>query len=320
MKRIKLILISACILTVLFSFISDEPLKKIAFQSEKLYPEGITYDDKRGLIYLSSLTLGKIVSVDKKGNCKTVCDDSRLISTVGIKYNNKTGKLYALNGDVGMSVKSSSSTKYSLAQLAIIDVSGSKLEDLVDLSGLVQGKHLLNDLTLDNDGNVYITDSYAHVVYKVTKNKKASVFSQSVLFKPDSNTLGLNGIAYNKEGYLLIAKSVEGSLLKLSVKDSTMVERVALPEPMFWTDGIYFLNEKDLVIVRNRFTKTVFLHSDSHWETATIAKEEKNSDLMPTTVTASKNNVYVINSRLSEIMKGTSNNYVIDVFDLKKLK
>jgi hypothetical protein len=233
---------------------------------------------------------------------------------VGIKYNNKTGKLYALNGDMGVSSKSTSAGKFSLAQLASIDVASSKLETLIDLSGLLPGKHLLNDLTFDTEGNVYITDSYAHVVYKVDKNNNPFVFAQSQLFKPDSNTLGLNGIAYNKEGYLLIAKSVEGSILKLSIKDPSMVERVALPEPMLWTDGIYFLNEKDLVIVRNRFTKTVFLHSDSHWETATVTKEEKNSDLMPTTVTGFKDKVYVINSRLSELSKGTSNNYVIDVF------
>jgi sugar lactone lactonase YvrE len=253
--------------------------------------------------------------VDKEGNCKTVCDDANLISTVGIKYNSKNNKIYTLNGDIGASAKSSSETKNNLAQLAIIDVASSKLESLIDLSGLIPGKHFLNDLTLDNEDNVYITDSYAHVIYKVDKNKNTSIFAQSSLFKPDTNKFGLNGIAYNKEGYLLVAKSIEGSLLKVSIKDPKMVEKVILPEPMFWVDGIYFLNEKELVVVRNRFTKTVFLSSDNHWGKATIVKEEKDSDLMPTTATANKNKVYVINSRLSEMGKGASNNYVIDVFN-----
>ena len=273
------------------------------------------------MIYLSSLTQGKISSVDKQGACKTICDDARLISTVGLKYNVKNNKIYVLNGDIGVSKKSNINSKGKLAQLAIIDVVSSKLETLIDLSGLIAGKHFPNDLTLDNEDNVYITDSYAHVVYKVDKNQKASVFSQSILFKPDSNALGLNGIAYNKEGYLLIGKSSEGSLLKVSIKDPKMVEKVTLPEPMVWVDGIYFLNEKELVIVRNRFTKTVFLNSDNHWGKAAIIKEEKNSDVIPTTVTANKDRVYVINSRLSEMNKGGSNNnYVIDIFNTTSSK
>src|ERR1700758_3607789 len=228
----------------LLSFTQDNKIEKINFQSDSLFPEGITYDSKKDLIYLSSLKQGKISSVDKQGTCKTICDDARLISTVGLKYNFRNNKIYVLNGDIGVSKKSNVNSKGKLAQLAIIDVASSKLEMLIDLSGLIAGKHFPNDLTLDKEDNVYITDSYAHVVYKVDKNQKASVFSQSILFKPDSNALGLNGIAYCKEGYLLVAKSVAGSLLKVSIKDPTLVEKVNLPEPMFWVDGIYFINEK----------------------------------------------------------------------------
>ena len=302
----------------LLSFTQDSKPEKISFQSDNLFPEGITYDTKKDLIYVSSLKQGKISSVDKQGVCKTVCEDERLVSTVGLKYNSKNNKIYVLNADIGTSAKTTPDSKFNLAQLAIIDVASAKLETLVDLSGLVAGKHFPNDLTLDNEDNVYITDSYAHVVYKVDKDQKASVFSQSALFKPDSMTLGLNGIAYCKEGYLLVAKSVAGSLLKVSIKDPTLVEKVSLPEPMFWVDGIYFVNEKELVIVRNRFTKTVFLKTDNHWGRATIVSEKTNSDLTPTTVTVNKDKVYVINSRLSEMKKeGNNNNYVIDVFSAK---
>jgi DNA-binding beta-propeller fold protein YncE len=309
---------SAIILVSLLSFTQDTAPGKITFESERLYPEGITFDDKRELIYLSSLTQGKISSVDKQGNYKVVCEDPRLIATVGLKYNNRTGKLYVTNDDMGMSPRSTDATKFSMAQLAIIDVASSKLETIVDLSGLTSGKHMLNDLTIDNEDNVYITDSYAHVVYKVDKSNKASILSQSPLFKPDSITLGLNGIAYHKGGFLLLAKSVQGSLLKVSLKDPSVVEQVKLPEPLFWGDGIYFTSDKDLVVVRNRFSKTVFLHSDDNWASATIVKEEKATDLMPTTATAYNGNVYVINSRLSEIKDNKpTKQFVIDVYKAK---
>jgi hypothetical protein len=53
-------------LLVLVSFKQDSSAEKISFQSDKLYPEGISFDDKRELVYLSSLSLGKLISVDKK--------------------------------------------------------------------------------------------------------------------------------------------------------------------------------------------------------------------------------------------------------------
>ena len=69
-----------------------------------------------------------------------------------------------------------------MARLISIDVAtGKKTRDL-DLSKLVPGKHFPNDLTFDRDGNCFITDSYAHVIYKVTPDGKTSVFTKSDLF------------------------------------------------------------------------------------------------------------------------------------------
>jgi sugar lactone lactonase YvrE len=307
---------SVLVLTTLFSFTQDTTDEKITFESDKLYPEGITHNEKSNLLYLSSLSQGKISSVDKDGNCKVVCDDSRLISTVGIKYNPKTGKIYAAHGDMGMNSKTSEATKLKIAQVAIIDATTGKLDEIIELADLAPGKNFANDLTFDKDNNIYVTDSYAHVIYKIDKNKKKSIFAKSEAFVPDSNLLGLNGIAWNEEGYLLVAKSVEGSLLKVSVKDPSKVEKVKLPEPLLWADGIFFLNAQELVVVRNRFTKAVYLRSKDNWQSAEITKEVKCSDLMPTTATFYKGKTYIINSRLSELRenKATSKQFVIDVF------
>jgi sugar lactone lactonase YvrE len=313
---LKKIAFSFVVLSTLVSFTQDTTDEKITFESDKLYPEGITHNEKNNLLYLSSLSSGKVSAVDERGNCKVVCDDSRLISTVGIKYNPKTGKIYAAHSDVGLSSKSNEATKLKIAQLAIIDAASGKLEEIIELSDLVPGKHLANDLTFDKDDNIYVTDSYAHVIYKVDKNRKKSVFAKSDSFVPDSNAIGLNGIAWNEEGYLLVAKTGEGSLLKVSLKDPSKVEKVKLPEPMLWADGIFFLNPQELVVVRNRFTKAVYLRSKDNWQSAEITKEVKCSDLMPTTATYYKGKTYIINSRLSELRenKVISKQFVIDIF------
>ncbi len=293
----------------------------ITFEAPNLYPEGIAYDSKRDLIYVSSISSGKVGAVDRKGNFKVACDDPKLISTVGLKYNSKNDRLYALNGDFGGSSKSKPETIGKLAQLAIINPATSKVEDFIDLSTLIDfPKHLANDLTIDKEGNVYITDSYASVIYKVDKNKKATLFAKSPLFVADSGALGLNGIACHEEGYLLVPKTTEGSLFKVSLKDPTKIEKVKLPEALEWVDGIAFINPEELVAVRNRFNKTVFLKSKDGWKSAEIVKEEKASidGVMPTTASVYKNEVFVINSRLMELFQKKDNKtFTIDVFSTK---
>jgi hypothetical protein len=154
------------------------------------------------------------------------------------------------------------------------------------------------------------------VICKVDKNKKASLFAQSAMFKPDSGALGLNGIACHDSGYLIVAKTGEGSLLKVSLKDPSQVEKVKLPEKLEWVDGIYFINPEELVAVRNRFHKTVFLRSKDQWKSAEIVKEEKSTDQMPTTAAAFKNEVFVINSRLMDLREKKENKtFVIDIFN-----
>jgi len=291
----------------------------IKFEAPNLYPEGIAYDSKRDLIYVSSIAGGNVGAVDRKGNFKVACDDPKLISTVGLKYNSKNDRLYALNGDFGGSTRSKPETIGKLAQLVIINPATSKVEDVIDLSTLVDApKHLANDLAIDKEGNIYITDSYASVIYKVDKNKKATLFAKSPLFVADSGALGLNGIACHEEGYLLVPKTTEGSLWKVSIKDPTKIERVKLPEAIEWADGIAFINPNELVAVRNRFNKTVFLKSKDGWKTADFVKEEQSTDVMPTTATVYKNEVFVINSRLMELFQKKDNKtFSIDVFSTK---
>ncbi|MDB5272951.1 MAG: gluconolaconase [Chitinophagaceae bacterium] len=302
---------------VLFSFIRHQSGERIVFESEKLYPEGITYDDQKELIYLTSMATGKIVSVDQRGQSKVVCGDPRLISTVGIKFNPVNGKLYAANSDIGLSSKTNADKQFKIAQVAIVNPATSKVEDIIELADLAPGKNFANDLTLDKSGNVYVTDSYAHVIYKVDKQKKKSLFAQSPLFKPDSATIGLNGIVWHEEVFLLVIKSVSGELLKVSVKDPSHVEKVKLAEPLVWGDGLYFVNPNELVVVRNRFNKTAYLRTKDHWQSAEVVKEETGTDLTPTTVAVSKKGkVFVTNSKLAELRekKTTSKQFVIDVF------
>ncbi len=301
------------IVIIVFCFTNAMLTEKIEFSSAQLYPEGIAYDAKTKRIFVSSLYMGKVGYVDSKGNYNVFCNDAKLISTVGMKYNAANNKLYVINVDGGLSTRTSPETLKKINQLVIINGKTGVIENTIELGDLYQGKHFMNDLTIDKNNNVYITDSYSPVIYKVDSKNNKSIFVTSDLLKPDSNAIGVNGIDWNAEGYLLVAKTVEGSLLKITMDGK--VTQVQLADNVKWADGILFTKKNEMVVVQNRSGKITFLKSDDNWKSATVVKEEKSTDTFPTTATQDDKKVYVINSRLGELRgeKKESDKFVIDV-------
>jgi len=82
----------------------------------------------------------------------------------------------------------------------------------IDLSQLVAGKHFVNDLFIDPQGNIYPTDSFAHAIYKITADGKASVFSKNKMF--ETMGIGLNAIVYHQDGFLLVDNTNTAQLYK----------------------------------------------------------------------------------------------------------
>ncbi|MEJ7682455.1 MAG: hypothetical protein WKG06_32305 [Segetibacter sp.] len=173
--------------------------QRIIFREPLLYPEGTVFNNKTNLFFVSSVTNGTIGTVDMQGNYKVFYNDTSLKSTFGMRIDNKRNRLWVCSGDPNYSKVSDSSTHKKLIRLIGLDItSGKKAED-INLSNVYNGKHFANDLTLDNGGNIYITDSYSPVIYKVDANGKASVFAASDLFKGED--VGLNGIVFNPKGF-----------------------------------------------------------------------------------------------------------------------
>src|SRR5690606_5669833 len=127
--------------------------------------------------------------------------DTGLKSAYGLKVHPDGKTLYACIGDANYSIYSTPKTRKKMIRLIGLDImSGKKTMD-VDLSDLVAGEHFGNDIAFDSDNNIYMTDSYADVIYKITPEGQASVFSQNQMFKTEG--ISLNGIVYHPDGYLL---------------------------------------------------------------------------------------------------------------------
>jgi len=275
---------------------------KITFKAPKVYPEGIAFDTRSNIAYVSSVKTGTIGSVDQQGKYSEIFADNGLKSTFGMKLDETNNRLWVCAGDPNHSIYKEPSTFKKMARVVAIDINSRKKVMDVDLAALSEGNHFPNDLTLDNKGNLYITDSFSPMIYKVDAAGKASVWSKNELFK--SASIGLNGIAYHPDGFILVAHNTDGCILKVDINDPAKVEKVNIERFFPGADGLWIDNKKNLILVQNKGVNKVFMLSSSDkWKSAKVVGTSPSSELLqnPTTCGWFKNNIYVLNSKINEL-------------------
>lgn len=284
----------------------SEPTARIEFTAPDMYPEGIVFDAAANVYYVSSARTGTIGKVTPQGQYTQLYTDPSLKSSYGLKIG-PDQKLYACIGDANYSKFTTPETRKKMGRLLIIDpVSGSKIKD-IDLAGLVPGEHFPNDLTFDGAGNAYITDSFANVIYKVTPDGKASVFADSLMFK--TKGVGLNGIVYHPDGYLLACSSGTGMIYKIDAANPKIVSKVKSEQFFVNADGLLLNSEKNLIIVQNGGSDKIYeLKSEDGWASAKLSASTLVADRFtyPSTATFAEDKVWVMNAKFSELVDSTS--------------
>lgn len=295
-----------CLFLLIASLYSAAQTERITFQAPLLYPEGVAYDPATKLFYVSSVKWGAIGSVTSDGMYKEVFADSLLKSSFGMKVDGKNKRLLVCISDPNYSRFSTPATFKKMARLISIDLaSGTKKWD-ISLDKLYAGKHFANDLTLDDKGNIYITDSFSPVIYKIDAQGKASVFAESDLFK--SEEVGLNGILFHPQGYLLVAHNTNGSLFKVELKNPKNISKVKLKTFFPGADGLLWASPNNLVLVQNKGVNKAFqLASTDNWMSAEVKAATAASDLFqhPTTATMQDGRIWALNSKMNELMDST---------------
>ncbi|MES2629789.1 MAG: gluconolaconase [Bacteroidota bacterium] len=303
-----LLLLSLAICTACASY---QPTTRLNFKAPDVYPEGIAFDPAKRCFYVSSVRTGTIGKVDSTGNYSVVYQDAGLKSSYGLKLHTDGKRLFACVGDATASKFGTPETKKKMIRLICLDLSsGQKLMD-TDLSNLVPGKHFANDLAFDEKGNVYITDSFANVIYKVDASGTASVLSKSEKFKTQG--VGLNGIVYHPGGFLL-------------VNNGEVVSVVDMEPFLLGADGMILNNDTLLTIVVGSGTDKIYqIGSGDYWKTAQIHRTTAAKDRFtgPSTATLKDGEVWVMNAKLSETMDSTnvpSQYFAIQHAELEEVK
>jgi len=273
-----------------------------------LYPEGIDYDTKNEKFLFSSLHKGAVYALNAKGELSVFATSSKLVLPTGVYTDEARNRLIVANANLGISLKSTEGSAGSVATVSIFNLTSGELIKEIDLKNFTPNAGSCpNDIAVDANGNIYITDSFSPVIYKLDTNYVASIFATNTLFQPKPNEFGLNGIVFHPDGYLLVAKTDTSKLLKITLSNPeniTEVTGTAFSAP----DGIELDKNNNLVVVENGLAlgKTYTLSSKNNWTSASqISETSIGKEEFPTTAAlASDGNVYVISSKLGKLLSG----------------
>ena len=279
----------------------------VVFNRPNLYPEGLQYDAVGGHFLVSSQTTGAVGQVDDSGTYSVFADNAALVSTIGLNLDlgNNRDRLLVAVSDPGYNLaRTSAATKGKLARLAIFRRNDpAATPTVIDLGGLRPNYagHFANDIAVDAQGNAYVTDSFAPIIYKVDAAGVATVFAEDPLFEAPAGTFGLNGIVYHPDGYLLVAKSNDGSLFKINLS-TKVFSRVTISQDLKGADGLRLADGNTLQVVCNAQAKVYRLATANGWTSATVSGTFSTPPQYPTTLAARDNtDGYVLYSNLNAL-------------------
>ncbi len=284
-------------LFIAFNFNANS--QSITFNSSELYPEGVAYSQKQDVFFVSSLHYGKIGKVNRKGVYTEFINDKDLVSAIGIHADEKRNLLYVCISDPGVSVKTKPENQRKLAKLIAYNLTTGKRKFVADLGALnPTGKNFANDVDFDNKGNVYVTNSFSPIIYKVDPDGKACIFTMNDKWKGEG--FNLNGIVCYKNKYLIVAQSNTGELFKISLKDPTEITKINA-DPILGVDGLFLNGNNELIVVSNAQTAVFQLQTTDDFASAKIIKSVPTEMSFPTTGTMAKGKYYILNAKLNEI-------------------
>jgi sugar lactone lactonase YvrE len=227
-------------------------------------PEGIEYDEDNGRFLTGSLAEGTIFVIERDGRVVPFVMDEELVSSVGIEVDEDRDRLLVANSN---SAVFGDQNATGHAKLGVYDLmTGARLA-MVDLGATVgaDARHFANDVTVDGEGNAYVTDSFANAIYRVTPDYQASVMHR---FTDLAQGDLLNGVVYHDGGYLLAVAGQK--IFKVPVANPAGTAEVNVGEPIGGQDGIVLTRDGRLVVTSNSATepRLVAFRSADDWMTA----------------------------------------------------
>ncbi len=193
-------------------------VESIAVPGTKAFPESIT-STSDGAVFVGRVGNGGIVRVTPRTAESTVFVQPGAFgsrSILGVFANETANTLWACSNDLS-----------ALGGAATGSDTGSALKGFDLKTGMgkrsvsLPGSHAFcNDITVDSNGSVYVTDSAHPTILKLSPGATTfEVFAQDSAFAPPQGGVGLDGIAFGSDGNLYVTTYTAGQLVRVEVKD-----------------------------------------------------------------------------------------------------
>jgi sugar lactone lactonase YvrE len=229
-------------------------------------PEGIEYDQANGRFLTGSLAEGTIFTIERDGSVVPFIRDAELVSSVGIEADEPRDRLLVANSDRAVF----GGNAVGQAKLGVYSLTTGERLAMVDLAAVIgtpssPPAYFANDVTVDGEGNAYVTDTRMNVVYRVSAAYEASVLHR---FTGLPEGAALNGIVYHDGGYLLVVAGQ--NIYKVPVANPAGTTQVNVAEPVGGQDGIVLTADGRLVVTSNSATEPLLVafRSTDGWTSA----------------------------------------------------
>jgi len=196
-------------------------------------PESVLYDGKNKVLYVSNIDGTQPWGKDGKGSVGKVGLDGKIIAVDWVS---------GLNAPKGMGLYKNNLYVADLTELVVIDiVKGVILERIA-----IEGAQALNDVSVDENGIVYVSDSRARRVYELFENK-LSVLLDSSKLKGPNGVLKHNGNLYVLDAGNMYRMENDRTLTKIAegMEGGTDgIEHVTGGEYLVstWSGVVYYVN------------------------------------------------------------------------------
>jgi sugar lactone lactonase YvrE len=274
---------------------------KIELPADFQYPNGITRASN-GTLYVGSIVSGKILQITLDGKITTFFPGSEeVFAATSLRLDEQRGILWGTSPDF-LGVKNTDGEIVRRPhRVFAIAISTSE----VLRSEIMPDRGFGNDLALDSDGGVYITDSFQPRIYYLAPNaEQFQIWAEDELFRPESEQIGLAGIARNSDGITVVGMYSAGKLFKVikQPQGSVQVEAISLERQLENPDGMQFTDDGSLLIAEGAMEsgngRLVRLDVLSPGNKPKPIKTLASGLKSPVNLTTSQNSVWVTESQI----------------------
>ncbi|WP_426060171.1 hypothetical protein [Hymenobacter sp. B1770] len=283
----------------------------ITFTQTGLYPEGVQYDAPNSRFLVTSLTTGRVGQVKDDGTYSSAFpDEPRLVSAIGMFLDAPRSRVLVAISDPGANQqRSTAATQGKLARLAIFNnTNATAAPTIIELGNLRPAlNHFANDVAVDAQGNAYVTDSFANIIYKVdAQTNTPTVFLEDAarLAAPTPGAFGFNGIVFHPDGYLLVAKSDNGAIYKVPLSNPGRFTQVTTTQNLSAADGLLLQDNNTLQVVSNAQARVFRMASTNGFTSATLSGTFVTQPQFPTTLARRGDASYVLYANLNALFSG----------------